>query len=156
MSPKAFLLIVLVVLLVCGPQGISQTVESKIYWTDAGMDKIQCANLDGSKVQDLVTRSNRLGAPYGIALDAAGGKVYWTDEGTDKIQRANLDGSKVQDLIHIRDVRSPTSITLNVDAGKMYWIQTLLFSSEICVRILMDQNNKESLEPVLTVSTVLR
>ena len=128
---KAFWLILLFVLLVCGPRSISQALGSKIYWTDAGMDKIQCANLDGSNVQDLVTRSNHLGDPYGIALDAAGGKVYWTDEETDKIQCANLDGSNVQDLIHIRDVRAPTSIALNVDAGKMYWIQTLLFSSEI-------------------------
>ena len=131
MYRKGFLLILLVVLLVCGPRSVSQAVAGKIYWTDAGTDKIQCAKLDGSNVQDLITRPHRLGDPHGIALDIASGKIYWADEGTDKIQSANLDGSYVQDLIEIRDVRSPTSIALDVDSVKMYWIQTLLFSSEI-------------------------
>ncbi len=132
MSRKEFLLILLlVVLLVCGPRSFSQTAVGKIYWTDAGTDKIQCANLDGSNVQDLITRPHRLGDPHGIALDIDGNKIYWTDAGTDKIQCANLDGSNVQTLIDIRNVRSPTSIVLNVDGGKMYWIQTFALSSEI-------------------------
>ena len=131
MSRKEFLLILLLVLLVCGPLSVSQAVESKIYWTDAGTDKIQCANLDGSNVQDLVTRPHRLGDPHGIALDVDGNKIYWADAGTDKIQCANLDGSNVQDLIYIKDVRSPMRITLDVATGKMYWIQTFALSSEI-------------------------
>ena len=131
MSRKKFPLILLVVLLVCCPLSVSPAVAGKIYWTDAGTDKIQCANLDGSNVQDLITRPHRLGDPHGIASDIATGKIYWTDAGTDKIQCANLDGSNVQDLIYIKDVRSPMSITLDVAAGKMYWIQTFALSSEI-------------------------
>ena len=37
-----------------------------MYWTDAGTDKIQRANLDGSGVEDLVTGLNN---PYTIALE---------------------------------------------------------------------------------------
>ena len=64
-----------------------------MYWTDLDTKKIQRANLDGSNVQDLVTRTQGLSLPGGIALDIAGGKMYWVDFGTEKIQRANLDGS---------------------------------------------------------------
>ncbi len=131
MSRKEFMLILGVVLLVCGPRSFSQAVESKIYWTDAGTDKIQSANLDGSNVQDLIARPARLGDPHGIAVDVAGGKIYWTEEWADEIGRANLDGSNVQDLIYTRGVLSPKSMALDVDGGKMYWIQTFLFSSEI-------------------------
>ena len=38
----------------------------KMYWTDLGTSKIQCANLDGSDVEDLVTLG--LERPSGIAL----------------------------------------------------------------------------------------
>jgi hypothetical protein len=44
----------------------------KMYWADAGAHKIQRANLDGSKVEDLI--STGLGAPWGIALDVAGAR----------------------------------------------------------------------------------
>ena len=131
MSRKEFSLILLVVLLVCGPRSISQAGESKIYWTDAGTDKIQYANLDGSNVQDLIARPTRLGDPHGVAVDVANGKIYWTEEWSDEIGYANLDGSNIQDLIYTRGVLAPKSIALDVEGGKMYWIQTFLFSSEI-------------------------
>ena len=67
-----------------------------MYWTDAGTDRIQRSNLDGSRIEDLVTTG--LDDPVALALDVSGGKMYWTDRGTDKIQRANLDGSQVEDL----------------------------------------------------------
>ena len=93
-----------------------------MYWTDSGTDKIQRANLDGSNVQDLVTRGLRY--PSGIALDVAEGKMYWTDSLTEKIQRANLDGSNVQDLVTTGLAR-PQSIALDVAEGKMYWTDWL-------------------------------
>ena len=89
-----------------------------IYWTDYGTDTIQRVNLDGSNVQDLITSG--LEAPWGIALDVAGGKMYWTDPITDKIQRANLDGSNVQDLV-TQGLSAPVGIALDVAGGKMYW-----------------------------------
>ena len=68
-----------------------------MYWTNPGSQKIQRANLDGSRVEDLVTSG--LGSPTGLAVDVSGGKMYWTDRRTDRIQRANLDGSHVEDLV---------------------------------------------------------
>ena len=52
------------------PRGIAlDPGAGKMYWVDAGTDKIQRANLDGSQVEDLVTTG--LSAPRGIALDLA-------------------------------------------------------------------------------------
>jgi glucose/arabinose dehydrogenase len=48
-----------------------------MYWADAGADKIQRANLDGSGIENLVTTG--IGNPFGIALDLSAGKIYWTD-----------------------------------------------------------------------------
>ena len=72
--------------------------DRKMYWTHTitGVDsnKIQCANLDGTDVQDLVTG---LRFPHGIALDVADRKMYYSVG--EKIQCANLDGTNVQDLV---------------------------------------------------------
>ena len=71
-------------------------VVPRLYWTDAGSDRIQRANLDGSDLRTLVTG---LVKPRDLALDRDGGRMYWTDSGSDKIQRAHLDGSHVEDLV---------------------------------------------------------
>ena len=99
--------------------------DGKMYWTDSDRwtngeriyGKIQRANLDGSNVQDLVTRNERLIRPWDIALDVAGGKMYWATWSV--IQCANLDGSNVQDLVTGLD--GPQGIALDVADGKMYW-----------------------------------
>ena len=46
-------------------------VGGKIYWTDWITRKIQCSNLDGTNVEDVITG---LGEPRGIAVDAVGGR----------------------------------------------------------------------------------
>ena len=92
--------------------------RGKIYWTDAGSNKIQRANLDGSQIENLV--SIGLHSPEGLALDAAAGKIYWSDFGIDKIQRANLDGSNVEDIV-ATGLSSPGGLALDAAAGKIYW-----------------------------------
>ncbi|MDE0685097.1 MAG: hypothetical protein OXI63_19405, partial [Candidatus Poribacteria bacterium] len=86
----------------------------KMYWTAGGGGgrghKIQRANLDGSNVENLVTRTQELFNPLGIALDVAGGKIYWTT--SSKVQRANLDGSNVENLV--TGLRDPGGIALNL------------------------------------------
>ena len=67
-----------------------------MYWADATTDKIQRANLDGSRVEDVLTTG--MVEPRALALDIAGGKVYWADNGRDGIFSANLDGTHVRKL----------------------------------------------------------
>ena len=101
------------------PANSAPVATDKIYWSDNGTDKIQRSNLDGSSVEDLVTRST-LRAPVGIALDISGGKIYWIDESTDKIQRSDLDGSSIEDLV-TTGLTAPSGIALDISGAKMYW-----------------------------------
>ena len=101
-------------------QTLSNIVDPKsptIYWTDNSTDKLQCANLDGSKIQDIITTG--LNIPYGIALDLTEGKIYWVEARPAKVQRANLDGTDVEVLT--TSGLYPTGIALDVAGGKMYW-----------------------------------
>ena len=88
-----------------------------LYWTDAGSDRIQRAELDGSDLRTLVTG---LVKPRDLALDRDGGRMYWTDSGSDKIQRAHLDGSHVEDLV-TEGLKEPFGLALDPGGGKMYW-----------------------------------
>ena len=90
----------------------------KMYWTDYGMRKIQRANLDGTEIEDLVTRGP--GGPEGIALDVSAGKMYWTDWQGIRVQRSNLDGSGIEDLV-TSGLWRPEGIVLDIPTGKMYW-----------------------------------
>ena len=76
----------------------------KMYWTEAAWgevagcaSKIQCANQDGSDVENLIIAG--LSVPKSIALDKD--KIYWTDPVLFKIQCANLNGSDVEDLVTV-------------------------------------------------------
>ena len=125
------------------PGGIALDVAGgKMYWIDIGevgegaqwgKEKIQCANLDGSNVQTLVTRAQGLALVWGIAVGFSSPVdpgpivstpsqpfIYWTDTGTDKIQRANLDGSNIVDLV-TQGLSGPDGLALDVTGGKMYW-----------------------------------
>ena len=62
-----------VVMLSSGVGQLAAVAGGKMYWTDAGTGKIQRANLDGTGVEDLVSRSSGgpvkdAGQRYGIAL----------------------------------------------------------------------------------------
>ena len=106
----------------------------KMYWTEGGWDRwgadslgtgsIQCANLDGSDLETLVSD---LDTPWGIAVeeDIPYGDRDWTNlgvkaPGTGSIRRANLDDSDLETLIS--DLSSYSySIALDVSGDKMYW-----------------------------------
>ena len=71
------------------PNGIALDVgRGKMYWTDSTTDKIKRANLDGSNVEDLITKLES--SLWYIALDVGRGKMYWADNGTDKIKACQL------------------------------------------------------------------
>ena len=89
---------------------------SQMYWTDWRLQKIRCADLDGSNIKTIVTG---LDTPDGIALDVDEGKIYWADLNAHKIQRADLDGSNIKTII--AGGITPNGIALDVDRGKIYW-----------------------------------
>ena len=112
-----------------GAKGIALDVPGgMMYWTDAGAEKIQRANLqippgetpdNRTDIEDLVTAVRA----SVIALDPAGGKMYWTTSPPYKVQRANLDGSAVEDLV-TTGLGTPTGIALHLPGAKVYWADT--------------------------------
>nr|AYH91780.1 deleted in malignant brain tumors 1 protein [Pomacea canaliculata] len=65
-----------------------------MYWTDWGSTpKIERANYDGTNRKTLVSGSQYIVWPNGLALDTAGGRLYWADGYTDKIGWTTLDGT---------------------------------------------------------------
>ena len=96
------------------------TTRGKMYWALINVanneSNIQCANLDGSNREILVTEVNALA---GIALDLTDGKMYWTNAGANKIRRANLDGSNPEDVV--TGLGSPYITALEFQGGKIYW-----------------------------------
>ena len=125
--------------------------NSKIYWSDNGTDKIQRSNLDGSSVEDLVTKPT-LSAPVGIALDISGGKIYWIDESTDKIQRTSIELGQgettrtVEDLV-TTGLTAPSGIALDISGGKIYWVDR---GTDKIQRSDLDGSNVEDLITSLT------
>ncbi|GFQ78621.1 hypothetical protein TNCT_630151 [Trichonephila clavata] len=53
-------------------------ISEKIYWSDTGREKIQRSNLDGSRVENVITKG--LGSVDFLAVDSTGRKLYWTDD----------------------------------------------------------------------------
>ena len=116
--PKSFVFIFTIALLTLSVLGTLSYGDSgpQIYWADSREGKIQRANPEGTKIEDIITGLNE---PKSIALDLTRGKVYWADGGTRKIQRANLDGTAQEDLV--TGLKLGGNIALDVTGGKMYW-----------------------------------
>ncbi|MHC4475909.1 MAG: GLUG motif-containing protein [Planctomycetota bacterium] len=83
-------------------------ILEEIYWTDAALNEINRANLNGGSRENLLFG---LGDPHGIALDTIAGKMYWAGAG--KIQRANIDGTDIEDII-TSELSRPRGIALAV------------------------------------------
>lgn len=109
-----------------------------VYRTNFGTGTIERARLGGSQSETLVDLKTVLGPAFrskDFAVDNVGSKIYWTASDASTvmvIQRANLDGSNVETL-----VSSPYTyggyrgITLDVAAGKMYWIDNTAYNNKI-------------------------
>jgi hypothetical protein len=64
---------------------------SQIYWTDAGRNSIEVAELDGRNRKVLVWTG--LESPRAIALHYHHGLMYWSDWGQNaRIEQADMDG----------------------------------------------------------------
>ena len=97
-----------------GPIGIALDLAAgHMYWTDWDLGRVQRSNLDGSRMEDLVTGLSRP-----TAVDLSGRRVYWL--ASDKIQRSNLDGSQVEDLV-TTGLSSPWGLALDLARARMYW-----------------------------------
>ncbi|XP_031572412.1 low-density lipoprotein receptor-related protein 6-like isoform X2 [Actinia tenebrosa] len=92
--------------------------EGHVYWTDVKEKTIKRANIDGSKITDVIT--SNIGICDGIAVEWVTRRLYWTDTTYDFIQVANLDGSNRQTIID-SGLDQPRGIAVYPQANMMFW-----------------------------------
>ena len=115
-----FLMVSFLALAFGGLRSSAQGSSRHIYWADHRAGKIQRANLDGTNLQDIITRFDH---PKAIILDMTGRKMYWSDHegGGYKIRRSNLNGTDIENLIISDSLTTVDAIALDTAGGKMYW-----------------------------------
>ena len=81
------------------PSGLALDPSAgQVYWSDSGVRRIQRADLDGSGVEDLVTRGLR--QPLGLAVDTATDRIYWTTGAPTASSTPRLDGATAESHHH--------------------------------------------------------
>lgn len=102
--------------------GDTVEVPRDVFFIDFGDELIGKAKMPSEStatlVADLADKSG-----VGIAYDPAEGKIYFSDFTTadeGKIWRMNEDGSDMEILVE--NIVEPYAIALNLNAGKIYWI----------------------------------
>lgn len=95
---------------------------NKIYWTEQhfnpGGGKIMRMELDGSQQQEVAKYD---GDPVKIAVDCIENKVLWTDETYKTLYISDPGGLMVQTLLVLTGNQRPYGITLDQNAGIVYW-----------------------------------
>lgn len=94
------------------------TVDERIYYTDAEKHKIERCDTEGDQVRDITAFG--LDTPGGLAVDSIGRKLYWSDSERSRIEVSELDGRNRRVLIW-EDVDSPRAIVLHYEKGIMFW-----------------------------------
>jgi len=95
----------------------------KIYFANSSAGLIECANLDGTVRDTLLTDVH----PVGLALDVAGDKIYWCDYtySNPRICRADLDGGNFEELCSASSGCVLEGIVIDHAAGHIYWAERM-------------------------------
>ncbi|XP_074069451.1 nidogen-2 [Macrotis lagotis] len=103
------------------PEGLAiDYLHRTMFWTDSGLDKIESANLDGSKRKVLF--DSDLVNPRAITVDPIRGNLYWTDwnrEGP-KIETSSVDGTNRRILVN-KDIGLPNGLTFDPFSKLICW-----------------------------------
>jgi hypothetical protein len=98
----------------------------QIYWADWPSGDIKTAAMAPEPtVTNIIIKQP---APFGVAVDHAGGKVYWLELNLNKkkrekneIRRANLDGTQPETLVERPGAGFEGGLAIDPAAGKLYW-----------------------------------
>jgi PKD repeat protein len=124
------------------------TVNSKLYISDADAKKIYQCNLDGTGLIDF--RTNLLG-PDGLAIDYTGNKLYWdTDDGVQRADLSSTDVSQKEDFVTGQSAYDPEGVSIDPVNRKLYW--TSYEDGGGVWRKNLDGTGQEQLTPLVLVS----
>ena len=95
-------------------------VAQRMYWVSAGA--IKSAAMEANPTVTDVVKGQA--APFGLAVDDAGGKLYWLEiSEKNEIRRANLDGSEIRTLLLRPGAGFEGGLAIDSAAGKLYWTE---------------------------------
>ena len=102
---------------VAWPNGITiDYLDSKIYWADAKLDKIEVMNLDGSNRR--VVLDDKL--PHIFGFTVLGDHLYWTDwqrRAIESVNKKTRDGRQTI-IDSLPDLMGLKAVNLNLTYGK--------------------------------------
>lgn len=102
------------------PFGLALDLQAgKLYWADTGIGqpgKIQRSNLDGTRVEDIVTG---LANPRDVAIGFVGRHVHWPDLDESAIYRASLDGTDAG--LWLAEVAASHAVAIDQVRSRLYW-----------------------------------
>ncbi len=91
----------------------------RIFWTDAGSDKIRCADLNGQNPVDIV--DSGITNPYAISVDPVNRQVYFTVKGASPaIYRVDFNSENLTPLI-TSGLSDPCGIAVDYINGYLFW-----------------------------------
>ncbi len=123
------------------PQGIAlDLVANKLYFCDAGLNKIRRMNLDGTNVEDIVSTGGNL---RNIDLDVANQKIYFAERNSGIIQRVNFDGTNLETIVLPCPVAH--GVALDLINNKVYYTCSEPTSNATVNRADLDGSNQEQL-----------
>jgi PKD repeat protein len=98
---------------------VLDSVNKKIYISDAGTDKIYKVNLDGSNFEDFRTGVD---SPIGIDIDYQENEIYWTTgSGVQKADLSNSDVTQMEDFVTGQS-NDPDGLSIDAINRKLYWV----------------------------------
>jgi PKD repeat protein len=127
---------------------VIDNVNSKLYISDYGADKIYRSNLDGSNFEDFRTGVDQ---PNGMTIDYEENQIYWdTSSG---IQRGNIDDSDVSQVEDFVTGQSndPDGLSIDLVNRKLYWVN---YNGGVWVKNL-DGTGESELIPVIEGGSIL-
>ncbi|XP_039721687.1 prolow-density lipoprotein receptor-related protein 1 isoform X1 [Pteropus medius] len=107
------------------PRGIAiDWVAGNVYWTDAGRDVIEVAQMKGENRKTLI--SGMIDEPHAIVVDPLRGTMYWSDWGNHpKIETAAMDGTLRETLVQ-DNIQWPTGLAVDYHNERLYWADAKL------------------------------
>lgn len=93
---------------------------NELYWTDFSAATIKKIDLGTFVVTPILSSTDGLQGPRGIALDVGNSRMYWADNTAKKIQRSALNGGSVTTIISTGLV-SPGYVAFDSASGKVYF-----------------------------------
>ncbi len=114
-----------------------------IYWSDKDSGKIQRADRTTRIVEDILTRSDGLIEPRGLAIDIRTATMYWADAGTNTLYSADLEGKNRRILY--TGFQFPADFELCPTENALYWADSAAGKIQ---RLILDDDSDP--EDVLT------